>query len=257
MFELTDRVAIITGAASGIGAETARVLARAGARLVLADYGPDGHDVDAVRADVEAAGGEALVLPCDVRSQADVDALVAAAVGRHGRLDIAIANAAIARRVPSPELDDAAWRDLLDVDLTGVWRVFRAALGPMREAGRGRLLATASTVGAMEAWPEHTHYAAAKAGITGLVRSLAAEAGPWGITVNAIAPGIIETPQTLDGVNSLGAGGVAETGRSQPIRRVGRPADIAHAYLYLASDEASFVTGHTLLVDGGRMLVRG
>ena len=91
----------------------------------------------------------------------------------------------------------------------------------------------------------------------GMVRSLAAEVGPFGITVNAVAPGIIETPQTLDSVNSLGATGIAETGRTQPVRRIGKPDDIAAAYHFLASDDASFVTGHTLLVDGGRMLIRG
>lgn len=257
MFELTDRVAIVTGAASGIGAETARVLARAGARVVLAGYAPDGHDLEGVRAGIEAEGGVATAVELDVRDTAAVDGLVATALERHGRLDVVVANAAIARRVPSPELDDASWNDLLDVDLAGVWRVFRAALAPMRAAGHGRLLATTSTVGTIEAWPEHAHYAAAKAGVIGLVRSLAAEAGPWGITVNAIAPGIIETPQTLDARNSLGAAGVAGTGERQPVRRVGRATDIANAFLYLASDEASFVTGHTLVVDGGRTLVHG
>jgi 3-oxoacyl-[acyl-carrier protein] reductase len=256
MFDLTDRVAIITGAASGIGAETARQFAAGGARLVLAAYGPDGHDADAVRDAVVAAGGDALVCETDVRSTADVDALVAAAVEAYGRLDVVVANAAIARRVPAEQLDDDQWNDLLDVDLTGVWRLFRAAIPVMRTAGWGRLLATTSTVGSIEAWTEHVHYSAAKAGIVGLVRSLAAEVGPDGITVNAIAPGIIETPQTLDAVNSLGATGIAGTAAAQPIRRVGRPADIAQAFRYLASEEAGFVTGHTLVVDGGRTLVR-
>jgi 3-oxoacyl-[acyl-carrier protein] reductase len=257
MFSLEGRVAVITGAASGIGAETARVFARAGASLVLAAYDPDGHDMDAVVADISEAGGRVIAQHADVRQTADVEALVATALTAYGRLDIVVANAAIARKVPSEELDDATWNDLLDVDLAGVWRAFRAALPVMREAGYGRLLATASTAGALEAWSEHAHYSAAKAGILGIVRSLAAEVGPDGITVNAIAPGIIETPQTLDGVNSLGPDGVTATGQSQPVRRVGLPSDIAHAYLYLASAEAGFVTGHTLVVDGGRMLIRG
>lgn len=254
MPDLTGRVAVLTGAASGIGAETARVFARAGASVVLAAYGPDGHDAGAVRDAIVADGGQALIREADVRSTEDIDALVALALEQFGRVDIAIANAAFARKVPSAELDDARWNDLLDVDLAGVWRLFRAALVPMRAAGYGRLLATTSTVGVLESWPEHVHYSAAKAGVVGIVKSLAAEVGPYGVTVNAIAPGIIETPQTLDGVNSLGRSGVEATAGAQPIRRVGRPADIANAYLYLASEEAGFVTGHTLVVDGGRTL---
>lgn len=257
MFELTGRVAIITGAASGIGAETARVFAKAGASLVLAAYDPDGHDMDAVVEGIRSTGGRVVAMHADVRSSGDVDALVSTAEAEFGGVDIVVANAAVARKVAAEALDDVAWNDLLDVDLGGVWRAFRAALPVMRTAGYGRLLATASTAGALEAWSEHVHYSAAKAGIVGIIRSLAAEVGPDGITVNAIAPGIIETPQTLDGVNSLGPVGVASTGRTQPVRRVGRSSDIAHAFLYLASEEASFVTGHTLVVDGGRTLVRG
>jgi 3-oxoacyl-[acyl-carrier protein] reductase len=257
MFDLTGRVALVTGAASGIGAATAVRFAQAGANLVLAAYDPDGHDIDGVRAAAEAAGARVLVRQIDVRVTSDVESLVSAAVEEFGRLDIALANAAIARRVPAEELDDDTWNDLLNVDLAGVWRTFRAALPVMRAAGHGRLLATSSTAGSFEAWSEHAHYSAAKAGILGIVHSLAAEVGAEGITVNAIAPGIIETPQTLDGVNSLGPDGVALTGRTQPVRRVGSPADIAAAYHFLASDDASFVTGQCLIVDGGRMLVRG
>jgi 3-oxoacyl-[acyl-carrier protein] reductase len=257
MFRLDGRVAVITGGASGIGAATARVLARAGADVAIAAYAPDGHDSSAVHDDIRVLGRRVLVAETDVRVTAQVDALIAQAVATLGRVDIVIANAAIARLVPSPDLGDADWSDLLDVDLTGVWRTFRAAIPHLLAQGSGRLLATASTVGTVEAWPAHVHYSAAKAGIAGLVRSLAAELGPGGITVNAIAPGIIETPQTLDAVNSLGASGIAQTADHIPVRRAGRPEDIAHAYLYLASDEASFVTGQVLVVDGGRTLLPG
>lgn len=252
--QLDGRVAVITGGASGIGAATAVAFARAGARVVIGDYAPDGHDAASVLSVIADEGGEAFAVGVDVRDPEQVDALVAAACERFGRVDIALANAAIARRVPATELDDDAWRDLLDVDLGGVWRLFRAALPGMREAGWGRLLVTASTVGNLEAWPEHAHYSAAKAAVVGLVRTLAAELGPDGITVNAIAPGIIRTPQTLDRVNSLGADGVARTGHTQPIRRVGEPADIAAGFRYLAGEDAGFVTGHLLVIDGGRSL---
>lgn len=255
-FSLGGQVAVITGAASGIGAATARRFARAGASLVLADYLVDGHDMAALVTELTALGAQVEVRAVDVRSEDDVNRLVIAAISRFGRLDIAVANAAIARIAPLEAMTEADFQDTIDVDLTGVWRLFRAALPAMREAGSGRLLATTSTVGVIEAWDAHAHYAAAKAGITGMVRSLAAELGPSGITVNAIAPGIIETPQTLDAVNSLGPDGVAGTAAAQPIRRVGQADDIAAGYQYLASAAGGFVTGHVLVIDGGRTLVR-
>jgi 3-oxoacyl-[acyl-carrier protein] reductase len=255
-FDLTGRVAIITGASSGIGAATARRFAHAGASLILSDFAADGHDINAVVADVVSAGAGVEVIGLDVRDMKAVSGLVDAAIRRFGKLDIAIANAAIARVVPFGEMSEADFDTTLDVDLTGVWRLFRAAVGPMTANGHGRLLATTSSVGNLESWHAHAHYAAAKAGIVGLVRSLAAEIGPAGITVNAVAPGIIRTPQTLDAVNSLGPDGIEATAKTQPIRRVGTPDDIAAAYQYLASEAGSFVTGQMLVVDGGRTLLR-
>ena len=147
MFELTDRAAIITGAASGIGAATARVFAQAGADVVLGFYPGDPHDVEPVRQDVEAAGRRAIVVPVNVRSPDEVQAMVQRCVSEFGRVDIAVANAGIARTVPLEELDDERWYATLDVDLTGVWRLFRAALPHMRGAGYGRLIATSSVAG--------------------------------------------------------------------------------------------------------------
>jgi 3-oxoacyl-[acyl-carrier protein] reductase len=250
-------VAVVTGAASGIGAETARLFAQAGAAVVLGVYSPDGHDVESVREEIVAGGGRAVVVEVDVRRREDLEAMTDRALREFGRIDVVVANAAIARVQPSLTLGDEDWYATLDVDLTGVWRTFRAAMPAMIEAGYGRLLATTSTAGAFEAWAAHVHYSAAKAGIVGLVRSLAAEIGPHGITVNAVAPGIIETPQTLDEVNSLGAAGVVATAETLPVRRFGKPADIANAYLFLASESSSFITGQVLVVDGGRMLIRG
>ena len=255
-FELEGKIAVITGAASGIGAATARRFATAGANLVLAEYAPDGHDMDAVVADVRKSGATVEVVAADVRKSEHVDRLVEVALARFGGLDIAIANAAVARLAPLAGMTESEFQTTLDIDLAGVWRLFRAAVAPMAAKGSGRLLATTSTVGVIEAWTAHAHYAAAKAGVAGMVRSLAAELGPMGITVNAIAPGIIETPQTLDAVNSLGAEGIAMTAQSQPIRRIGLPDDIAAAYQFLASAAASFITGQILVVDGGRTIVR-
>jgi 3-oxoacyl-[acyl-carrier protein] reductase len=251
VFRLDGKVALVTGAASGIGAATARVFADAGADVALGWYAGDPHDVEPVVRSVEERGRKALAIDADVTSTAAVEQMVEDARRELGRVDIAVANAAIAREVPSVELDDERFRQLLDVDLAGVFRVFRAVIPGMVEAGWGRLLATSSIAGSLQGWSRHTHYAAAKAGIVGLVRSLAVELGPHGITANAIAPGVIVTPQSLDPVNSLGPDGVDAFASRVPVGRNGQPEDIANAFLFLASEEASFLTGQTILIDGG------
>jgi 3-oxoacyl-[acyl-carrier protein] reductase len=247
MFDLHGRVAVITGAASGIGAATARVFSALGADVALGWFPGDPHDVSHVLASVR---GRAFAAEVDVRDAASVDALVSRAVAELGRVDIAVANAGIARRVPLP--DDDAWNAVVDVDLTGAWRLFRAALPHMRRAGYGRLLATSSVAGTVSAWPEHPHYAAAKAGLVGLVQTLAVEYGPDGITANAVAPGVIETPQALDPVNSLGPEALAAVAPHVPVRRVGQPEDIAQVFAFLASEEAGYVSGQLIVADGAR-----
>lgn len=253
-FSLAGRVALITGAASGIGAAAARVFAEAGADLALAWYPPDGHDIEPVRKAVEQAGRRAVVAEVDVTKAADVDALVARAVRELGGLHIVVANAGIARKVELADLDDAAWNKVLDVNLNGVWRCFRAAIPHMQRAGFGRLIATSSIAGTVSAWPQHAHYTASKAALLGLVKSLAVEFGPAGITANAVAPGVIRTPQSLDPVNSLGPAGVDAAGAKIPVGRVGTPEDIAYVYQFLASAEAAYVNGQCLVVDGARSL---
>ncbi len=254
MFDLDGRVALITGAASGIGAATARVFAQAGASVVLAWYPPDGHDVTLVEKAITDGGGRCLVAEADVRRTQDVDAITERAVAEFGRLDIVVANAGIARKVELDRLDDTAWGDVLDVDLNGAWRCFRAALPHMRRAGYGRLLATSSIAGTVQAWAAHPHYTAAKAGLVGLIKTLAVEYGPDGITANAVAPGVIDTPQANDPVNSLGPDGVRAVAPKVPSGRVGVPEDIAYLFQYLASEQASYVSGQLIVADGARHL---
>ena len=254
MFDLTGRVALITGAASGIGAATAQIFAEAGADLALAWYPADGHDIEPVQAAAERAGSRVVVAAVDVTQTADVDALVAQAVAELGGMHIVVANAGIARKVALADLDDAAWNQVLDVDLNGAWRAFRAALPHMQSAGYGRLIATSSVAGTVSAWPEHSHYAAAKAGLVGLVKSLAVEFAADGITANTVAPGVIRTPQALDPVNSLGPDGVDAVVAKIPAGRVGDPKDIGYVYQFLASAEASYVNGQLIVVDGARSL---
>jgi 3-oxoacyl-[acyl-carrier protein] reductase len=254
MFSLEGRVALITGAASGIGAATAKVFAEAGADVALAWYPPDGHDIEPVRRAVEDAGRRAVVAAVDVTKTSDVEALVQQAVDELGGMSIVVANAGIARKVALQDLDDSAWDIVLDVDLNGAWRCFRAALPHMQRAGYGRLIATSSVAGTVSAWPEHSHYAAAKAGLVGLVKSLAVEFGADGITANAVAPGVIRTPQALDPVNSLGPAGVDAVAAKIPAGRVGTPEDIAYTYQFLASPEAAYLNGQLIVVDGARHL---
>jgi 3-oxoacyl-[acyl-carrier protein] reductase len=218
---------------------------------VLGWYAGDPHDVAPVVRAVEKRGRSCVAVEADVAEPAAADALVGAALERFGRIDVLVANAAIARDVPSTELDVERWRHLLEIDLGGVFRCFQAALPAMIDASWGRLLATSSIAGAVAGWPRHVHYATAKAGIVGMVRALALEVAPHGITVNAVAPGVIVSPQSLDPVNSLGPDGVEAFATRVPVGRNGRPGDVANVFRFLASEEAAFVTGQTLVVDGG------
>ena len=251
MFRLDGRVALVTGAASGIGAGVAEVLAEAGADVVLMWYEGHFHDVGLVTQAVESHGRRALALSGDVTSTASVEGIVREALERFGRLDIVVANAAIAPAIDAVELTDENWAEVVDVNLVGVFRCFRAAMPAMLEAGWGRLLATCSTAGATLAWERHAHYTAAKAGLMGLVRTLAVELGPSGITVNAVAPGLVPTPTSLDPAVSLGPDVVRDFARYVPVGRNGSPRDIGAAFAFLASDEASFINGQTIVVDGG------
>lgn len=251
MFSLEGKAALITGAASGIGAEAAKRFAAAGADLVLAWYPGDPHDIGPTAEAVEQAGRKAVIVEGDVSKTDDVNSWVAASVDSFGKIDVVVANAAIARDVPSPELDDERWNQLMEINLLGVFRCFRAALPHMIEQKSGRLMATSSIAGAVQGWSQHVHYSASKAGVMGMIRGLALEMAPHGITVNGVAPGVIVTPQTLDDVNSLGPDGLDVFGPGVPVGRNGRPEEIAAVFHFLASDEASYLTGQVITVDGG------
>lgn len=251
VFDLSGQVALITGGASGIGAATARVFAQAGADLAIPFNPNNEHSVDAVAHEVRAAGRRIVTAPVDVRDTAGIDAFTRRTIDEFGRLDIVVANAGVARLVPAEEITDEAWDEVVDTNLKGVWRTFRAAIPHMKQARYGRLLATTSESGVPKAWVKHAHYTASKGGIVGLCATLAVELGPFGITVNSVAPGVIETPQSLDSVNSLGPVHLREYVKQIPVGRIGFADDVAYLYLYLASKEAGFVSGDVITVDGG------
>lgn len=246
---LAGKVAVITGGASGIGKALAVAYARAGTVSVLGRYPKDPHDVRQAVREVEAAGGRALAVDVDIRESEQADALAQAAVDHYGRLDIAVAAAGVLRRASLAGLSDQAWDDMLSVDLTGVLRLFRSAAAVM--TGPGAMVAVSSIAGGVYGWDDHAHYAAAKSGVLGLCRSLAVELAPRGIRVNCVIPGLIESPQSLDPVNSLGPRGLAEAARVIPWGRVGSTDEAARTIRFLTSDDAAYVTGQQLIVDGG------
>jgi len=241
-------VAIISGASSGIGRATAVQMAARGVRVVIGTFPGDPHDPTETQSLVVARGGHCVIHEVDVRDSAQVDAFAQRAIDEFGNLTIVVANAGILRNAALADLTDEAWDDMLQVDLTGVLRTFRSASKVMTSTGS--MVAVSSIAGAVYGWPEHAHYTTAKAGLLGLVRSLAIELAPRGITVNSVVPGIIESPQSLDPVNSLGPEGLKIIAGSIPAGRVGTPDDVASLIDFLSSSKASYISGQAIIVDG-------
>ena len=253
MDNLAKPTALITGAGIGIGAATARAFADAGYRVIVTDI-LEGEG-RSVAGDIES-GGEAEYRHLDVTNTDEVDAVVSTVQDRYGPLHTVVANAGIAHRVPLTELTDEKWDHTHDVDLKGIMRVCRAAAPAMRAAGRGSMIAVSSIMGVAYGWDEHVQYSAAKAGVVGLVRGLAVELARDGIRVNGIAPGYIRTAQALSEEHSLGPEGLERAAEFIPMGRVGEPEDVADVIVFLASEEARYITGQVLVVDGGLLVGR-
>lgn len=251
MNRLADKVALVTGAASGIGAATARLFAAEGARVVLADVQDDLGRV--VLAEIDAAGGTASYVHADVSAAEDVAGMVREAVTRFGRLDVLCNNAGLARGGSITEIPEDEWDLVVAVDLKSVYLGCKYAIPALRKAGGGAIVSTASIAGLRGYALAHA-YSAAKAGVINLTRSIAAEVGQYGIRVNCVCPGIIRTP-IWRGIDDLPEEQQApiwqQMSRRVLLGRVGRPEEIAGAVLFLASSEASYITGAALVVDGG------
>ncbi|MFT0859620.1 SDR family oxidoreductase [Ancylobacter sp. G4_0304] len=253
MSRLINKVALVTGASSGIGRATAVLFAKEGAKVVLgARRQPE---LDAAVAEIVAAGGEAVALAGDVRSEDYAQALVALAAERYGRLDIAFNNAGtLGEKGPSTGISEEGWADTLAINLTGSFLGAKHQIAQMLKTGGGSVIFTSTFVGYTTAFPGLAAYAASKSGLIGLTQALAAEFGPQGIRVNAVLPGAVETEMYKE------ANGTAEaqsfiTGL-HALKRVAAPEELARSVLYLASDDASFVSGTAHLVDGGLSITR-
>ena len=256
MGRVDGKVTVVTGAASGIGRAATRLLAAEGARLVLGDLDETGGE-DVAR-EIREAGGIARFRRTDVRSFDDVGALVGSAVEEHGGLDAIVNNVGVAIGGAAGEMTEEDWNAVIDVNLTGVWRGMRHAIPAMLDSGGGSIV-NVSSVQSLVGFLGWSGYAASKGGINALTQQAAVEYAPNGIRVNAIIPGTILTGMN-EGIlrehpepDEL----MAMWTSMHPIGRIGRPEEVATAIVYLASDEASFVTGMLLRVDGGMVVKAG
>jgi NAD(P)-dependent dehydrogenase (short-subunit alcohol dehydrogenase family) len=249
---LEGKVGFVTGAASGMGRAAAYAMAREGAKIAVADIDVSGGEKTAQT--IQDQGGEAIFVRTDVTSAADVAALVERAVGAFGRLDYAFNNAGIITDDgPAAELSQERWDQVIAVNLTGVWLGTKYAIPAMLANGGGVIVNNASTVG-LSGQTGTPAYVASKHGVIGLTRSTALEYGRQGIRVNAVCPGMTKTEMHERGMEELGDRAAAEEARyinDTPLRRLGLPEDVANAVVWLCSDAAAQITGHSLVIDGG------
>jgi 3-oxoacyl-[acyl-carrier protein] reductase len=244
MFDLTGKTALVTGASGGIGAAIARTLQAQGARVAIS--GTRREALDALAAEL----GAAVVLPCDLADAEAVEALIPKAEDSLGQLDILIANAGIAKDNLLVQMRDEDWEQVLAVNLTATFRLARAAVKGMMRRRFGRLIGITSVVG-VTGNPGQSNYTATKAGMIGMFKSIGKEYAKRGVTANCVAPGFIATPMT-DKLNDKQREAILAM---VPAGRLGEGSDVAAAVLYLASDEAAYVTGQTLHVNGGMAMI--
>lgn len=255
MNKLAGKVAIVTGASSGIGHAAARLLASAGAKVVASARRQ--HELDALVEAIAGDGGTAVAVSGDVRDEGLAQRLVATAIERFGGLDIAFNNAGIVGPLaPLQDMSSSDWHDILETNLTAAFLGANYQVPAMLQRGGGSLLFTSSFVGHTAGMPGMAAYGASKAGILGLMKCLAAELGPSGIRVNALLPGGTDTPASITNAPDAGPEVLAFVENLHALKCMATPEEIARAALYLTSDDASFVTGTAMLVDGGVSISR-
>ena len=249
MFSLEGKTALVTGASGGIGSAIARALASQGARLALS--GSNGDKLRAFREQLQdEIGGDHVEITCDLSNQTSVEELIPATVDTLGKIDILVNNAGITRDNLAMRMKDDEWDQVIRINLEAAFRLMRAAARPMMKARHGRIISITSVVGTTGN-PGQMNYSAAKAGLTGMSKSLAQELATRGITVNCVAPGFIRTAMT----DALDDKQKAAIEARIPAGRMGEGDEIGAAVAYLASDEAAYVTGQTLHVNGGMAML--
>lgn len=244
---LKDKVALVTGAASGIARATAELFAREGARVVVADWTEaDGRTVAQT---IQDAGGEAVFIKVDVSDSADVASMLEATLRAFGRIDILFNGAAVLAYGTVEEMDEKTWQRVIAINLTGTFLCCKAAVPHMIRQGGGSIINVASTTGAHDACARAVAYVSSKGGVTLLTRAMAIDHAKQGIRVNALCPGPTDTTMLRNAMTSEQLEAFAKT---YPMGRLGQPLELAKAALFLASDDASFVTGSAMYVDGGQ-----
>lgn len=245
MFDLTGKTVLVTGATGGIGGAIARALHVSGASVALS-----GRKEDALKALQAELGDRAEIFAADLSTAEAADRLIADVEAKFGKLDILVNNAGLTRDTLALRMDDEKWQEVIDVNLTAPFRLARAALKGMMKNRFGRIINITSIVG-VTGNPGQTNYAASKAGMIGWTKSLAAEVASRGLTVNCVAPGFIDTAMT----HGLSDDQKEKLLKNVPTGRLGTPEDIAASCVYLASDEAAYVTGQTIHVNGGMAMI--
>ena len=247
MFDLNDRVVIITGASQGIGRTMATVFAESGANVICVARSED--KIKELSSEIENKRGRAIPIACDIGDGVAFSNTIKSVVDQFGKLDILINNAGITRDALLMRMNESQWDEVIQTNLKGAFFGMKAAIRPMMKNKFGRIINITSIVG-LTGNPGQANYAASKAGLIGMTQSIAKEVGSRGITVNCIAPGWIDTEMTEE----LPEDSKRDLLDRIPIGKIGKPENIAHAAVFLASDEASYITGQTITVDGGRVI---